>query len=144
MLTTNRFLTIFLAAAVLIVAGIIVYFYSTPAPKDKFTEFYMLNADGSTAGYPHQVAAGVPVRLIIGVVNHEKLSLSYKVKLVNNGAEIASYDIGRLPDGGKWEQAVAFTPRAAGPGQVYEFYLYTNEGNGPYIKDPLVLWLDIK
>jgi uncharacterized membrane protein len=144
MLTTNRVLTIFLAAAVLIVAGITVYVYSTPSPKDKFSEFYILNTDGRAIGYPQQVAAGEPVRLIMGVVNHEKLTLSYRAKLVNDGTEIASYDIGRLPEGGKWEQPVAFTPRVAGTGQIYEFYLYRDESASPHIKDPLVLRLDIK
>jgi uncharacterized membrane protein len=144
MLTTNRALIIFLAAALLIVAGITVYVYSTPSPKDKFSEFYILNTDGRAIGYPQQVAAGEPVRLLMGIVNHEKLTLSYRVKLVSNGAEISAWDIGRLPDGGKWEQAVAFTPRAAGTGQKYEFYLYKDDSGSPHIKDPLVLWLDIK
>ncbi len=53
--------------------------------KEKYTEFYVLNAEGKAYDYPGQVTAGNETSIILGVANHEGRTIKYTIEawLVN-------------------------------------------------------------
>jgi uncharacterized membrane protein len=67
----NTALFVFLAAAIVVTSGFIIYMNVTPQNINKFTEFYVLNAEGKASDYPKQATVDNPVGVLLGVINHE-------------------------------------------------------------------------
>ena len=141
--TRNKALTIFLIVAIVATLGSIIYMVATPQKGEKFTEFYILGAEGKAQDYPKQVILGEPVDILIGVVNHEYQPASYRVEIKIGGIEASEVNIGTLANGEKWEEKVSFTPQFAGERQKVDFYLYKNGEGEPYLKEPLRLYIDV-
>jgi len=139
----SRALFIFLAAAIVIAVGFIVYLNVVPQKVNKFTEFYILNANGEAYDYPQQATVGAPVYIVLGVVNHEYSSARYKIDMKMEGVEVGGADVGTLADRQKWEEKVSFIPQVAGEKQSVDFFLYKDGGSEPYLKDPLSLQLSV-
>ena len=140
---SDKILSAVLIAAIALCTGFIIYLSITPSSNDKFTEFYILNDEGKASDYPFDVKAGEPVSVVLGVINHEYRPVNYKIQIKQNGAIIKSVIVGPLPDKQKWEEKVNFTVEGRGKSQL-EFYLFTDDGEEPHIKDPLILKLNIK
>jgi uncharacterized membrane protein len=138
-----KILSAVLIAAIALCTGFIIYLSITPSSNDKFTEFYILNDEGKASDYPFDVKTGEPVSVVLGVINHEYRPVNYKIQIKQNGAIIKSVIVGPLPDKQKWEEKVNFTVEGRGKSQL-EFYLFTDDGKEPHIKDPLILKLNIK
>jgi len=139
----NKALSIFLIVAIVAALGFIIYMAVTPQEGDKFTEFYILSAEGNAQDYPKQVILGEPVNILIGVVNHEYQPASYQAKIKIGGIEISEVNIGTLANGEKWEKKISFTPQFAGERQKIDFYLYKNGEGEPYLKELLRLYIDV-
>jgi len=127
-----KYLQFVLAIAIVVALGCISYLVVTPSPSEKFTEFYILNAEGKAENYPQQVILGQPIDIVIGVVNHEYQSVSYRVGITIEGIENSQVDIGILSHGEKWEEKVSFVSFVASEKQRVEFYLYKDGGIVPY------------
>ena len=143
MTTSNKIISAVLITAIIICAGLIVYLAVTPQPSERFSEFYLLGAQGKAADYPSQTVSGQPVSVIVGIINHEGELSDYTVLIKENDAIIKSITVGKLKDGQKWEQPVEFSLNNAGDGRRVNFYLYTDGGAVPHIKDPLVLIMKV-
>ena len=139
----DKALSILLIVAIVAALGAIIYLSVTPKESEKFTEFYILNAEGKAQDYPKQVTLGEPVDVMLGVVNHEYQPASYQVKIESGSIEISQVKIGTLEHEQKWEEKISFTPQTLGERQRFEFYLYRDGGDVPYLKDPLRLYLDV-
>jgi uncharacterized membrane protein len=139
----NKAIIIILAAAILVTAGFIVYLRLTPQSVNKFTEFYILNAEGQARDYPEAVTAGNPVDIILGVVNHEYEPVTYHISIQIGGVEVKEVNVGTLAYQQKWEEQVDFTPQAVGDRQTVDFILYKNGSKEPYLKEPLRLHIDV-
>ena len=139
----NKALSIFLIVAIVAALGFIIYLMVTPQEGDKFTEFYILSAEGDAQDYPKQVILGEPVDLLIGVVNHEYQPASYQARIKIGAADLSELNIGTLANGEKWEKEITFTPQLAGERQRVDFYLYKNGEDEPYLKEPLRLYIDV-
>jgi uncharacterized membrane protein len=139
----NRALSIFLAVAIVVTLGFIIYLAVVPQKPEKFTEFYILNTEGKAQDYPEQVIAGNPVELIVGVVNHEYQPASYQLYVKMGGIEVGEANIGTLAYQQKWEEKVSFTPQVVGQRQSVDFILYKNGETEPYQKEPLRLYIDV-
>ncbi|UCH50691.1 MAG: DUF1616 domain-containing protein [Chloroflexota bacterium] len=139
----NKALSIFFIVAIVAALGSIIYIAVTPSENEKFTEFYILSAEGKAQDYPKQVTLGEPVEIVLGVINHEYETASYKVKIELGGIEASQVNIGTLANGEKWEDKVSFTPQFAGERQRVDFYIYKNSDEMPYLKEPLRLWVDV-
>ena len=139
----NIALFIFLAVAIVISLGFIIFLNVTPQKVNKFTEFYILNAEGQAKDYPNQVTVGSPVDLVIGVVNHEYQPASYQVAVEIDGTKVGQVDVGTLANRQKWEEKVSFTPQVIGENQTVGFFLYKDGGTEPYQKDPLLLHINV-
>jgi len=143
MTTSSKILSAVLIAAILICTGLIIYLAVTPQPSQRFSEFYLLNRDGKASNYPAQAAAGQPVTVIVGIVNHENGPSDYTVQIKENDAIIKSITAGKLNDGQRWEQPVEFTLSNAGDVRRVNFVLYKDGGAVPHIRDPLVLIMKV-
>lgn len=137
----DKILSAVLIAGIVLCTGFIIYLSVTPSSNDKFTEFYMLNADGKASDYPFDVKAGEAVTVILGVINHEYQPATYRIMVRQNGAIIKSVNVSLLQDKQKWEEKVDFTVEGNGRTQL-EFYLFAGDSKEPHIKDPLTLTLD--
>jgi uncharacterized membrane protein len=108
---------------IIIVFGVIgvVYIVINPAQGEKFTEFYILGADGK-ADYPSNLTTGEVGSLTIGVVNREQNTTSYNL-LIKTSGNILKEENFNLTNGQKREEIFNFTAGPAGK-QKIDFYLY--------------------
>ena len=113
--------------------------------SNRFTEFYILNADGKTDVYPWQVNPGEPVEVIIGIANHEYEMASYRVEIKVGGNRVEKIITGALTHRDKWEERVSFVPSiwTWGKERKVEFWLYKNDDTEPYYKEPLYFYIDV-
>ena len=109
---------------IIIIVGVIgvLYIVINPAPGEKFTEFYILGADGKAGNYPSNLSAGQVGTLILGVVNREQANTSYNLVIKSNGAILKEENI-TLKNGEKYEEVFNLTAGPAGQ-QTVNFYLY--------------------
>lgn len=139
----DKGLSFCLVVAIVAALGCLGYVIASPKQGEKFTEFYILSTKGKAEDYPKQVILGEPVELIIGVVNHEYQTASYRVAITIDGVKNSQIDIGTLENGQKCERKVSFIPQIAGKKQNVEFYLYKNGEIKPCFADPLRLYIDV-
>ena len=140
----DRILSIILIAAILGAMGTLGYVIATPRVGEKFTEFYILGLEGRAADYPKELKVGERGRVIVGIINREQETVSYRLEVridgVRNTEEVRLLV---LEHGEKWEEIVSFTPGRVGDNQKLEFFLYKNGENEPHPK-PLHLWVNVK
>jgi uncharacterized membrane protein len=139
----NKTLAVSLIVAILVAIGCLGYVIATPKPGEKFTEFYILGPGGQAQDYPKEAIVSQPIYLIMGIVNQEHQTTSYRVEIKTNGDIIKQLTIGSLEYEQKWEGTISFTSRTLGGKQNFEFYLYKNDEASPCFKDPLHLYVDV-
>jgi uncharacterized membrane protein len=76
----DRALTIILIVAIIAAVATTIFVIVVPKEGEKFTEFYILGAQGKAADYPTDFAAGTPQTVIIGIGNHEYRNITYTVE----------------------------------------------------------------
>lgn len=132
-----------LVLAILGAIAALAYVVTTPKLGDRFTEFYILGLEGKAENYPKEVVVGKEARVIVGIINREHETVSYRVEVRIDGAR--NSEVGPLVLGHdeEWEDIVSFTPRRIGDNQKVEFLLYKNDKSEPYLK-PLQLWVNVK
>ena len=138
----DRVLTITLVIVILGGLGMLGYVIATPKVGETFTEFYLLGQQGKATNYPKELKVGDEGRIIVGIVNHERREVSYRVEVVISSKK--SYEIGPvvLVDEEKWEAKVGFVPEVAGENQKVEFLLY-KDGEAEPCLESLHLWIDV-
>lgn len=138
--TLSRVLTVVLSVILLGTLGTLVYVLVTPRVHESFTEFYILGSGGKLIDYPKEVTLGDEGEVIMGIINHENRSMTYRVAITING--VANNEIGSvvLDDGEKWEKEATFKPTKAGDDKV-EFFLY-KEGSTT-TQEQLQLWVKV-
>jgi uncharacterized membrane protein len=134
-------LAVLLVIAICGAIGGIVYAVNSPKVGEKFTEFYILDAEGNAANYPKEIALGNEGKVIVGIVNHEQETMTYGVEIDIDGNKVS--DTGSIPldNEAKWEHEVSFAPTRTGANQKIEFLLYKGQGSEPYQR--LYLWVDV-
>ena len=139
----DRALTITLVIVTLGGLGMLGYVIAKPKVEEIFTEFYILGQEDKAMNYPKELKVGDEGRMIVGIVNHERREISYRVEVVISSKK--SYEIGPvvLVDEEKWEAKVGFAPEVAGENQKVEFFLYKYDEIVPYL-GPLYLWVDVR
>ncbi len=75
----DKALTVGLVIAIVASLAVMVYAFTVPKTGEKFTEFYILDANGTAGDYPTELTVGEYGDLIIGVVNHEHSTTSYMI-----------------------------------------------------------------
>ncbi len=140
-------LSILLVIAIITAISMTIYVIVSPKQGEKFTEFYILGRNGTAADYPTELRVGEQGEVIIGVVNHEYATVSYRLVVQLNGTTLYERIL-RLADNETWEQPFSFKPERSGSSQKLEFLLYklereqyTNQTAPAYRS--LHLWVDV-
>jgi uncharacterized membrane protein len=136
-------LSIVLILVVIGALGTAVYTIAAPKDGQHFTEFYILGPDGKADSYPGEMQVGETGKVLAGIVNHEYETVTYRIEVAVDGVKNFEINGITLPQDGKWEDTVSFTPRTAGDNLKVEFVLYKNTGTTPAF-DPLRLWVNVK
>ena len=119
----GRVLSGILALAILGALGTLAYSITVPF-EEPFTEFYLLGLSGEAKDYPSLLPAGEEGEVVVGIVNREYETVSYRVEVRIEG--IVSNQVGQvtLEHEEKWEEMVGFIPDRVGDKQKVEFLLY--------------------
>jgi uncharacterized membrane protein len=155
----DKALTVGLVIAIIASLSVMVYAFTVPKTGEKFTEFYILDVNGTAGDYPTELTIGENGDLIIGIVNHEHTSADYmivvdivKVNFVMNNTtgteepvELTRTRVGfenvTLDHDETWENPFAFSIGETGDFKV-EFLLYKN-GDQSEIYRSLHLWVEV-
>jgi uncharacterized membrane protein len=145
----DKMLSVVLAVAIAGAIGTLGYVVATPKVGEKFTEFYILGPEGKAEHYPEELKVGEEGRVIVGIVNHEREGVSYKIEIWIDGEKAKLRIDGEDRDEIRvelehevgWEREVSFVPQKAGRQKV-EFVLYKD--GEPYFEEPLHLWIDVE
>jgi uncharacterized membrane protein len=87
----DKFLSVVLVLAIVGVIGTVGYLATHPKVGERFTEFYILGAEGKAVGYSTELKLGDRGELILGIVNHEQEKTSYRVEIMVDGIENSVY-----------------------------------------------------
>jgi uncharacterized membrane protein len=120
----------------------LVFVIATAGVGEKYSEFYILGANGKAEDYPRELYRGQKGTVILGVINHEQTSADYRMEITIEG--VKTLDIGpiSLNDTEKWEDTASFSSDISGLDKKVEFLLYKGESIEPYLT--LHLWINIK
>ncbi len=127
-LKVDKIVAYILIISILVAVAAVIYIIVNPSPGEKFTEFYILGADGKAGNYPVNLTVGENSNLTIGVVNHESGSASYQL-VVTLENETLTNESFNLTNGEKKEIPLTFQPKQSGNGQKLEFFLYKLPNN---------------
>jgi len=139
----DKTLSIILIVSVVGALGIMGYVIAKPKVGEIFTEFYILGLAGKAAGYPTELELGEEGKVIVGIINREHETVSYRLEVRIDG--IKNNEVGSivLEHDEKWEREISFVSEKAGENQKVEFFLYLNGEAEPYL-EPLRVWVDVR
>lgn len=138
----DRVLLSILVVAILGALGMLGYTIARPPVGEEFTEFYLLGLAGEAKDYPGQLMVGEEGKVVVGIINREQETVTYRVEVRIDGA--VSNEVGpvTLEYDEKWEEIVGFVPDRAGEKQKVEFLLYRQAESEVY--QSLHFWLDVQ
>jgi len=138
----DKILSVILIVAVVGAIGTLVYVIATPKTGEIFTEFYILGQESEAAGYPNELVVGEEAKVIVGIVNREHETVSYRVEVTIDGAILYETDKIVLGHEDSWERQVSFAPVQSGDNQKVELLLY-KQGQSEVYRS-LHLWVNVK
>jgi len=140
--TRDRVLSIILVITVVGALGTVGYIFAVPKMEESFTEFYILGPDGKVQDYPGELKVKEEGRVIVGIINHEHETVTYRVEVRIDGAK--NNDVARivLGDGEKWEKPVSFVPQVARQNQKVAFFLFKEWQGQVYLT--AFIWVNVK
>lgn len=141
----ERTLNVALVALVLLSVGLTIFVLAVPKQGEKFTEFYVLGPTGKTENYPVEFFTGEAKPIIIGIVNHEYVNVTYNIeaRIGDNTSSdsLYTYQV-TLKDGQRWEETINLAPNRTGTGLRLEFLLYRDGKMTTPYRD-LHLWVNV-
>jgi len=133
-------ISIILVVSIIASSAILIYLIVTPKPSEKFTEFYLLDPNGTASDYPTDLKFGEEGKLIIGIVNHEYENVTYRLVVNFNGSLIHEEEV-FLIENEKLEIPFIFKTTEKGENQKLEFLLYKDQHRETY--RTLHLWVSV-
>jgi len=87
--SADKILGVFIVISLIIASAALIYIAATPRTGERYTEFYILDENGTTKNYPKNLIVGENGTVIVGVICHEYARTNYTVvvRLVNNTDE---------------------------------------------------------
>ena len=138
----DKTLSIILVIVILGALAMLGYVIASPKVGERFTEFYIEGLEGKAADYPKELTMGEKGKVIVGIINREHETVTYRVEVVIDGVKNNEVGPVALDHDEKWEEIVGFTPNKAGDNQKVEFLLYRQGQNEVYQR--LHLWVDVR
>jgi len=130
----DRTLSVIVIVAILAATGVLGYVLAAPRIEEGFTEFYILGPEGKAEGYPEELVAGEETKVIVGIINREHETMSYRLEIRIDGVKSSEVGTIKLEHDEKWERTVSFTPVKGGDNQTVEFLLYKNGESEPCLE----------
>lgn len=129
----RRLLT--LTAAVLLLAAVsgTLYVATTDFETgETYTEFYVLNENGTAAGYPTNLTTGEEGTVLVGIGNHENERVTYRVEVQWDDTTVESREVTVGAD--RTEEFTVSVTAPDSPGNYrLDFLLYrTTDASEPY------------
>jgi uncharacterized membrane protein len=131
-----------MALAALAVIGAVAWKVQQPVSGESFTEFYVLGAQKMLQDYPTNLRVGEAQNYNVGIINHEKKTVTYVIRAFLGDTEVGSLDPLILSDEVTWEGKISVVPAIVGERQKLELRLYRNPANEPY--RTLHLFVDVR
>ncbi len=78
----EKAMTLLLVAAIVIVGGALAYIQVNPGSSTPYTEFYILDQNGTTRNYPEHLNVSQVGSVIVGMVNHEVARVNYSIRVL--------------------------------------------------------------
>jgi uncharacterized membrane protein len=131
----DKLLSVILVLSAVTLALSIGYTIAFPNPGEKFTEFYILGANGTIGSYPTQYQLGEQKPVTVGIVNHEQQSTSYELVVRLNDANKSTVLYGQnisIADNQTWQKVLNLKPDRIGSNMKMEFLLYRDNEAVPY------------
>ena len=142
----NKTLSIVLVSLIVIsAAALIVYAgFGNSDSSQKYTQLYVLDANGRTINYPLNYTLGAENAVTVGISNHESRSVEYNLVLIQNGSTGSKQLYSKqvvLPENATWQNLINIQPTAVGEFKM-EFLLFTgNNSSAPYRE--VHLWANV-
>ena len=102
----DKIMTIALICILLISVIGLAYVLVTPSDGEKYTEFYIMDSNGTTENYPLNITTNDTATIIVGIRCHEYAQVNYRVVI---GIENAT----TINDHNDWNQTFIFTNSSA-------------------------------
>jgi len=126
-------LTVALCLAILGAMGALAYVIAVPKHVERFSEFYLLGANGMMQDYPQEATVGERVTWTLGIINQEDGDATYTVEISIDGESADKMGPIQLSNDENWEEEVSVVPTKVGSDQKVEFFLYKNDDPEPYL-----------
>lgn len=118
----DRYFSLIIIILLVIGALSVIYIIINPQPGEKFTEFYVLNAEGMASNYPVNLTTGEEGRIFMVVVNNEYQQVDYGVVVKLDNSTIYNEEF-TLSDKERKEIPLEFVVLTSGS-QKLEMFLY--------------------
>jgi uncharacterized membrane protein len=128
----DSLLSVLVAVALIVALVVLVYSVWTPKTGERFTEFYILGAQGQASDYLLDLDEDGTGSVTLGIINREGQETDYIVVVREPGE--ADSEIARvsLQPEEVWEQKVELPVGAAGERKKMEFLLFKEDETEPY------------
>ena len=84
----EKVLVVILLTSILLAGFTLLYIVTRPAPSAPFTQFYIDGPGGNASGYPTRLNISQPGTVFLGIVNHEAVNMSYRIRVDLVGIQI--------------------------------------------------------
>ena len=125
-------LGLILTLAALAIVGAMSWKIQQPTPGESFTEFYVLGAERMLQDYPTNLRVGEAQNYNVGIVNHEKETVTYAIRAFLSGTRTGYVGPLTMDDGEGWDGKISVTPTPAGAWQKLELQLFREPGKEVY------------
>lgn len=138
----EKVLSIILVFVVIGLVGVVAYTIAVPRTSEQYTELHVLNLEGKASDYPSELNLGDTGKVTLGIVNHERQVVSYRVETTIDGVTVGTIGPVVLENEEKYETIADFKPQKIGDHQKVEFLLFRDESSEPYLQ--VQIWIDVK
>jgi len=136
----NRILKFILILVILLAISLVAFLVMQSIDNNKFTEFYLLGPDGKASNYPTNLTLEQNATVIVGVVNRESATTSYKLIIRVNDTIIKMQDF-TLQDKEEKKITVNFIDNMTGRKKM-DFLLFKAPDYNNFYRD-LQLWYQV-
>lgn len=137
--TLNFTLIAVMVLVIISMLGVVTYFSFAPKSEKTFTQFYIVNQDGSLYS-PADATAGDDISIIVGVRNNERNHVNYRIQALVNSRDYREFKSISLMNGQEWKESITI-PTETNLRTEVEFLLFKNNEDTPYLES-LRVWID--
>jgi uncharacterized membrane protein len=121
------------------------YMVFTPKIGEQYTQFYIMDSNGSADNYPREFFIGEQKPIIVSITNHEYRDVNYSliIMLSDNSTRSQLYSEQVIVDNNQtWRRGLNIRPDRPGTGMKLDFLLYA-DGNMTAPYQECWLWINV-